>query len=167
MNTRRESADVELIIEDERWTALKTEDLVRCAVQAAIEAAGDGVAVGDVAVLACNDERIKALNDRFRGKDEPTNVLAWPTIGGVNSDHLGDIAVSWESCAREARSMARDMSDHVAHLIVHGCLHLLGHRHDSECEETRMRDHEVKALAFMGIANPYLADGWAQPPSTV
>ncbi len=94
-----------------------------------------------IVVMGCDDARIAALNTEFRGKPTPTNVLSWPSDerapdspGALpdlpqgdadDPEELGDIAIAWETCAREARDQGKTMDDHVSHLIVHATLHLL------------------------------------------
>ena len=149
-----DSLTVELVIEDLRWDFSGFDELVNSSIRAAIEADGQ-LSVGDVAVLACDDMRIAELNGRFRGLPEPTNVLAWPSATSPNANHLGDIALAWESCQKEAKSMHIALCNHASHLLVHGCLHLLGHKHDHEADTASMQLAEIKALASMGIGNPY------------
>jgi probable rRNA maturation factor len=110
------------------------------------------------------------LNGDFRGKAKPTNVLSWPseeraTPGEVpelpqageadDPEHLGDIAISYETCAAEAEAADKPMRDHVTHLVVHGFLHLLGYDHVQDVDATVMEATEVRILARMGLSDPY------------
>jgi probable rRNA maturation factor len=111
------------------------------------------------------DEReSRALNYRFRGKDRPTNVLAFPAadgdgIAGLPDDDteraLGDLAICGPIVEREAREQGKKPRDHWAHLLVHGTLHLLGHDHESENEAEAMERLEAEILAARGIDSPY------------
>ena len=118
-----------------------------------------------VSALFTSDAEVHALNREWRGKDKPTNVLSFPMLQreelldqGANGPPvlLGDIALAYETCAREAAEKGIALEDHAAHLIVHGLLHLAGHDHvhcDEEAEA--MEALEIAALAKMGISNPY------------
>lgn len=111
------------------------------------------------------DDEVQTLNREWRTKDKPTNVLSFPMLtraellaltaqGGP--ELLGDIALAYETCAREAAEKHVALADHAAHLLVHGLLHLAGHDHDrGEPEAAAMEALEIKALAQMGIADPY------------
>ncbi|NRD88991.1 rRNA maturation RNase YbeY, partial [Sphingopyxis sp. BSNA05] len=108
---------------------------------------------------------VQLLNNDYRGKDKPTNVLSFPQIqpdllGALaNTDDgealLGDIILAYETCRDEAAAKNIAMPTHVTHLIVHGTLHLLGYDHETETDATLMENCEINALATMGIANPY------------
>jgi len=116
-------------------------------------------------LLFASDEDIQTLNRDWRGKDKPTNVLSFPMLeraellaldGGGPPQMFGDIALAHGTCAREAAEKGLKLADHAAHLIVHGLLHLAGHDHDVSDEAAQvMEDLEIKALALIGLANPY------------
>lgn len=117
-------------------------------------------------VLFTVDEEVQALNREWRMKDAPTNVLSFPMMeraellalqadGGP--EMLGDIALAWETCCREAEEKSIAIADHAAHLLVHGMLHLAGHDHQVDSEAETMEALEIRALAVMGIADPYRA----------
>jgi probable rRNA maturation factor len=112
-----------------------------------------------------NDE-VKALNAQWRGKDQPTNVLSFPMLDGteINQLHgdrlqrevmLGDIILAHGICMAEAQDKDIPLPQHVTHLIVHGTLHLLGYDHIDDAQADYMEALEVKALASLGLANPY------------
>lgn len=92
------------------------------------------VGAGEVSVLLCDDEEIASLNQRFRGKAGPTDVLSFPdrTEGPDGCLHLGDIAVSLETAARQARGVGWDLDREVKRLLAHGILHLLGYDHEAD-----------------------------------
>jgi probable rRNA maturation factor len=116
-------------------------------------------------LLFTSDEEVHALNRDWRQRDKPTNVLSFPMMAREELLHLapegppamlGDIALAYETCAREADEKAVSLADHAAHLIVHGLLHLAGHDHElSPAEAEAMEALEVKALALIGVADPY------------
>ena len=118
-----------------------------------------------VSILFCDDAEVHSLNREWRGKDKPTNVLSFPMLEradliGLSPDGppelLGDIALAFETCAREANEKSVPLEHHAAHLIIHGLLHLAGLDHEVSPEDAAaMEALEIKALASMGIANPY------------
>jgi probable rRNA maturation factor len=115
-------------------------------------------------VLFTVDEEVQALNREWRMKDAPTNVLSFPMIARSDllamprdggPEMLGDIALAYETCCREAEEKRVPLDHHAAHLLVHGLLHLAGHDHQADSEAETMESLEIKALALMGIADPY------------
>ena len=166
---------VDIIIEDERWQDLLPA-LAETAAQAVLSDQGLDPAAFEVSLLGCDDARIAVLNAEFRGKPAPTNVLSWPAqdlapeAEGARPDlpepflpdereSLGDIAIAWETCTREAEEQGKSLHDHVLHLIVHGILHLQGYDHEiGENEARLMEDKERTILAQLGFADPYRND---------
>lgn len=104
-----------------------------------------------------DEAEMTELNGRYRGKDYPTNVLSFPFDGppGVAIDFLGDVVVCAPVVEREAAEQGKSIDAHWAHLVVHGCLHLLGYDHEEEGEATRMETLETEILAGLGYGNPY------------
>ncbi|WP_294227364.1 rRNA maturation RNase YbeY [uncultured Shimia sp.] len=160
------------IIEDDRWNAVAFEDLAETAAQAVLGHLCLETAAFEIAVLACDDTRIAVLNADFRDKDKATNVLSWPSdergvdVDGGTPDlpepsfpgvpeELGDIAISYDTCAREAVEAGKSMADHVTHLMVHGTLHLMGYDHVRDKDATLMEGLETTILGKMGLADPY------------
>jgi probable rRNA maturation factor len=163
---------VDCIIEDVRWEAFGLEALSLRAVAAALAHLGLGAEGFTLCLMGCDDARIAVLNADFRGKGQATNVLSWPSeergaavAGGApvpvvpgsaqEPESLGDIAIAYETCAREAEAADRPMAAHVTHLIVHGLLHLLGYDHMTEEDAAVMEGHEVAILATLGVDDPY------------
>lgn len=151
---------VEVIQSSPLWRAWPgVERLVRRAIDASLEASGAEILNGaEVSVLLADDAEVRALNKRWRGVDKPTNVLSFPAAAPdkiAASPLLGDIVVAFETAEREAVEEDKTFADHVAHLVVHGFLHLLGFDHQIACEADRMEALETSALARLGIANPY------------
>jgi probable rRNA maturation factor len=161
---------VEPVVEDPRWEAAGITEIAERAARAALAASGRDPELHEVGLLACDDARIASLNDAFRGKAAPTNVLSWPAFaGGVPEEppglpgegplFIGDIALGYETCLREAEAAGIPLGDHAAHLVVHGVLHLLGHDHAEDGEAEAMVALEGKLLGSMGVAKAYSAEG--------
>jgi probable rRNA maturation factor len=153
---------VDVLIEDERWQEAGIEAIANDAARAALIASGLAPEKYEISLLACSDTRIASLNDAFRGKPTATNVLSWPAQAALSPEAttgeivlLGDIALAFETCAREAAGIT--LRDHATHLVVHATLHLLGHDHDADTAATAMEALETKILAILGIADPYAA----------
>jgi len=118
-----------------------------------------------LSIKLAEDAEVRALNRDYRHKDKPTNVLSFPMVQPdllsslSNSDDgevlLGDIILAHETCAREAAEKGISIADHAQHLIVHGTLHILGYDHGNDDEARVMENLEIKALASMGLPNPY------------
>ena len=154
---------------DGEWDSSRPWDaLARAAAEAAIaESAfpqlGRANRPVELSIRLTGDEVVRALNAQWRGKDKPTNVLSFPMaeeseLAGPGEGPelmLGDIVLARGVCVAEAGDKAIPIEDHAAHLIVHGTLHLLGHDHCEDEGAADMEAREVRALARLGIANPY------------
>lgn len=104
-------------------------------------------------VALADDKAVRVLNKRDAKKDKPTNVLSYPS--GERA-FLGDIVLARQTVWREAKQQKKSPADHVAHLVVHGVLHLLGHDHEtSDADAGRMEALERRLLARLGITDPY------------
>lgn len=124
-------------------------------VRAAIEAAAALVpAQGEVCVLLTDDAAVRQLNRVWRKVDKPTNVLSFPAAK-AGGRLLGDIAIAHETLEREAARESKPMLHHLAHLAVHGFLHLLGYDHQNDSQAEAMEGLERAALARLHIADPY------------
>ncbi len=157
---------------DEEWDSSRSwEALVRSAAEAAVaESAFPQLAQSpraiELSVRLTGDDAVRALNAQWRGKDMPTNVLSFPLadedeLGAASSPGpeilLGDIVLAGGVCAAEAADKGLSIEDHAAHLIVHGTLHLLGYDHGDDAAAAEMEAREVRALAHLGLADPYEA----------
>ena len=156
---RNPAPDIDIEIESPLWeTQREAEPTVRAAIAAAAaRAPGDGA----VSVLLADDAAVQALNRDWRGIDKPTNVLSFPAAAvkaaGVPT-MLGDIAIAFETLEREAGAEKRPFLHHLAHLAVHGYLHLLGYDHQTDSEAEAMEALEREILAAMRIPDPYATD---------
>ena len=163
---------VDTIIEDDRWEEIDLPAIAEVAAEKVLNLLELGEEGFLISVLGCDDARIAVLNADFRGKPQPTNVLSLPSEergaeedGGApdrpepgdadDPEELGDIAIAWETCGREAAEQGIPLKDHVTHLVIHGILHLLGYDHVREADAALMEGLEVRILATMGISDPY------------
>jgi probable rRNA maturation factor len=154
------------------WPALAQRATSAALAQTPHAAVADAAPLVEVAVRLTDDAEVQGLNRDYRGKDKPTNVLSFPQYDAAdfamltNSDDgevlLGDIVLALETCTREADARGISVADHATHLIVHGMLHLLGYDHQDDASGDAMEAMETKALASMGLADPY-ADGQILP----
>lgn len=149
---------IEIEIEDPAWTEAlpDVEALTEAAALAAL--AQDGAQDEGVVLLLTDDAAVQALNARFRDKDKPTNVLSFPAPHNPER-HLGDVALAYGVCVREAAEQGKPLAHHLQHLVAHGVLHLLGYDHMSDDEAEAMEGLERVVLAGLGIPDPYQADG--------
>lgn len=159
------------VIVEEPWPAGDWETLAVRAVDAAITRTPYADWRGtpqmvELAIRLTSDDEVHALNRDYRQKDKPTNVLSFPMIQPdlldavtQNSDDgevlLGDIVLAHGVCAAEAAEREISLQDHASHLIVHGCLHLLGYDHLGDAEAEAMEAIERDALAALGLHDPY------------
>jgi len=150
------AVEIDVVVESDAWSACPDADAtLRRAVGAAADAAGK---FGTLAVMLTDDAAIRTMNAQWRGIDKPTNVLSFPAgaqPGLPGEAYLGDIAIAYETVAAEAAAEQKSFSDHLAHLAIHGYLHLLGFDHETDAEAVRMESLETRILAGLGIADPY------------
>jgi probable rRNA maturation factor len=154
---------VEVAIEDERWSGAvpDLEAFVIRAVEAGLAAAPEPPAGPvEVSILLADDATVQALNRTWRGKDRPTNVLSFPSSpqpahAGV-AVPLGDVVLAYDTLVRESAEQSKPLVHHLAHLLVHGTLHLLGQDHETgDADAEAMEALEVAALATLGVPDPY------------
>jgi probable rRNA maturation factor len=150
------------------WPALgDAAAICRGAALAALDAAATP---GDVelSIVLGDDALLRELNRRWRGKDAPTNVLSFPAQDFAAplplpppgaALPLGDVVLAYGTLAREAAEQGKSLSDHLAHLVVHGVLHLVGYDHEAAAEAERMEGLERAVLSGIGIADPYRESG--------
>jgi probable rRNA maturation factor len=152
---------LEILIEAGDWPAeAELHMLAETAVAAVLTTLGSPVpspsATGEepqeLSLVFTDNAAIQRLNRQYRGKDKPTNVLSFPQASGPL---LGDIVLAWETVRDEAALAEKPLEAHMAHLIVHGFLHLLGYDHEAQAEAEEMEALERAALRRMGIADPY------------
>ena len=163
MDSDSSSHPTEVTVEAEGWNTAVTdpEAICRRAVAAALRVVGPPGPPAEVTVLLTDDAAVRALNRSFRGEDAPTDVLSFPAgprAPGVPTDcawPLGDIAIALETSARDAAAAGKPLADHLAHLVVHGTLHLLGYDHEEPKAGEAMEALERRILADLGIADPY------------
>ena len=129
-----------LVVTERRWHA-HVRDIPRLVLRAMREAGCDAD------VVLTDDRTIKQLNARDRGKNKPTNVLTY--------EHPPEILLAFGQVAREAAREGKSIGQHLAHLLVHGALHLHGFEHDHPGEAREMENEEARLLSRLGVPNPW------------
>lgn len=111
----------------------------------------------ELSVLLTDNAAQQALNREWRGMDKPTNVLSFPAIGPDDALEglLGDISLAYETLVQEAEALEKPFEQHFAHLLVHGCLHIVGYDHETEQEALAMERRETDIMALLGYPDPY------------
>ena len=165
--TGRACATVDLVLDDPGWLD-ELPDAARNACLAALGTACPG-SKAVVSLVLSNDRQIAVLNRRWRNVDAPTDVLSFPSeervpgaaltaAAGAPEDaaiELGDIVVARETVMRDATCRVRPLRDHLAHIVIHGTLHLLGYEHETNDRAEVMETMERTVLAGLGIPDPY------------
>jgi probable rRNA maturation factor len=159
----RPAPAVEIVVESARWSGRRgVQPLLRRAIAGASDAlpakAARSTSGAELAIVLTNDSAIRKLNRTWRGKNEPTNVLAFPADqhGGPHR-LLGDVVIAYETLAREARTERKPFDHHLAHLAVHGFLHLCGYDHETDRQAAAMERLETAILSRLEIPDPYIA----------
>ena len=155
--------EIDVAVEDDRWETVvpDLEDFVIRAVTAGLAIAPDAPADAvEISILLTTDAAVQALNKTWRGKDKPTNVLSFPAppqpphVGMARP--LGDVVLAYDTMLRESAEQSKPLSHHLAHLLVHGTLHLLGQDHETgDADAEAMEALEIAALGTLGVPDPY------------
>jgi len=158
--TKVADVQIEVIVRSARWRRRPgARTIVKSAVLAAAKAVSTRAA--ELAIVLSNDSAVRTLNRQWRGKNAPTNVLSFPVAtagkGRPASPYIGDVVIAYQTTAREAAAEGKPFNAHLAHLAVHGFLHLLGYDHDNDRDADAMERLERRILARIGLADPYAA----------
>lgn len=149
----KDALAIEIDVQSALWERQSAAaDTVRGAVAAAARFAP---ATGEVSILLTDDAGVRELNRQWRGIDKPTNVLSFPAAATAQHALLGDIVIAYETLARESQEQGTPFLHHLAHLTVHGFLHLLGYDHETDSQAEAMEGLERDILASLAIADPY------------
>jgi probable rRNA maturation factor len=155
---RAPAPSIDIEVQSPLWQAEPAaEQTVRDAIAAA--AATLSTADGEVAILLTGDKAIRALNRQWRGIDKPTNVLSFPaavTAASIGAKFFGDIVIAYETLKRECDDENRIFLHHLAHLTIHGFLHLIGYGHEVDAEADEMEGLESKIMLRMNLPDPWL-----------
>lgn len=151
---------IDVLVESDLW---KQTEGTGAAAERAVAAAAATLSTppAELAIVLTDDSAIRSLNLAWRGIDAATNVLSFPAHGGGEPSLIGDIVLAYETVAREARAQNKLFAHHVAHLAVHGFLHLLGYDHERDSDAERMEAIERDILRRLGIPDPYRLAGKA------
>ena len=134
------------------------EKRARAAARAALAEAGKKLGPAELSLVLADDATVAALNEQWRQRSGPTNVLAFASDERVMlpaPQLLGDVVLAYETVTREAREQRKTLADHLLHLVIHGVLHLLGYDHEAERPARRMEALETRILATLGVPDPY------------
>jgi probable rRNA maturation factor len=155
----RKPCKIDVLVQSGLWKEPgKTKTLLRRAVRAA--AAVLSTSGAELAIVLSDDSAIRLLNRRWRGVDKATNVLSFPTETTDGAPPLlGDIVLAYETISREARREGKPLAHHLAHLAVHGFLHLNGYDHDRDADAEAMEELERRILRRLTVADPYRPRG--------
>jgi probable rRNA maturation factor len=157
----RAKLKIDVLVDSDLWQEpAKIRSSVRRAVaQAAATTSTTGT---ELAIVLTDDSAIRQLNRLWRGIDAPTNVLSFPSKHAAGEPpHLGDIVLAYETITREAKGEHKPFAHHLAHLAVHGFLHLIGHDHEGDADAEAMERTERDILCRLGIPDPYRYSGHA------
>ena len=149
---------IDIVVQAPLWAAQRgAKATLRRAILEAANATS--TSAGELAIVLTDDSAIRSLNRNWRGKDESTNVLSFPARrnGQPIPQHLGDIVIAYQTTDREAKAEHKLFRHHLAHLVVHGFLHLIGYDHEADDEAQMMESLEISVLARMHVPNPYVA----------
>ena len=153
---RAAAPTIDIQIQSPLWDA---QPLAAQTVRDAVAAAAATLATprGEVSVVLTDDKAIQKLNRDWRSIDKPTNVLSFPAAKSGGAAFLGDIVIAYETLARECADENRVFLHHLAHLTMHGFLHLIGYDHQNDSDADAMEGLESKIMLFMKLPDPYLA----------
>ncbi len=160
--------EIEIAVLDDRWDNVRQlRGIAERAAACAVEQSNADTGRAELSLVFSNDQRIRVLNEDYRGKPSATNVLSFPAelpakaLAGQER-LLGDVVFAFETITGEARAQGKTFENHLCHLIVHGVLHLLGYDHESDSCAQEMEALETTALALIGVPNPYENDSSAR-----
>jgi probable rRNA maturation factor len=151
---RSPAARIDVTIEAPAWRGIDLRLLRRAAKLALTRGQKEAAVAQELTLLLSDDARLQSLNAGFRGKDKPTNVLAFPAAANADG-YLGDVAIAFRTAEREAAEAGKPLAAHAAHLAVHGILHLLGYDHVRAGDARIMEPLETDILSELGIPDPY------------
>ncbi len=155
------NVETDIIVSAEGWEGVAgLVALTRACVAASLAESGATLLEGcEISVTFCDDDEIQGLNAQWRSKDNPTNVLSFPTPGRLEARPLlGDIVVAYETVAREATEQKKTLREHSAHMVIHGFLHLIGYDHETAAEAERMESLERRIASRLGLRDPYAGE---------
>ena len=152
--TMADTGEIGVRVDHEAWRA-SLSDAETFAHKVIAVAARAEAATIHVEILLSTDLDVRTLNQRWRGKDGPTNVLSFPAPPGAG--YLGDIVLAFETVEREAAAQGKSLAAHTAHLLTHGYLHLRGYDHEEECDAERMENSRTGDLGGARLRGPLRA----------
>ena len=154
--------EIDITIHEKRWKSAidNIEQFTSMIIDKTLSDMTDAKNV-EISIVLANDNFVQNLNKEYRGKDKPTNVLSFPLTEEGEIDaitdfcSIGDVVIAFETIQKEAKEQNKTFEHHYAHMLVHGCLHLLHFDHESEGDAHIMESREISILETLGIKNPY------------
>jgi probable rRNA maturation factor len=146
---------IDILVQSPLWSA---QPLAEQTVREAIVAASATISTknGELSIVLTDDSSIRALNRQWRGIDKPTNVLSFPGLGLDDGPRMfGDIVIAYETLKQECEQEQREFLHHLAHLAVHGFLHLIGYDHETDAEADKMEGLESRIMTRLNLPDPY------------
>ena len=163
-----------IVLKDDRWKKLPLKKMAVTSLNLIVDDVLKKTSDFEISILATNDPGVIYLNNNFRGYNYATNILSWPehryqrkkpgsfpqlvstsVVHSYGLNFLGNLAISFDRCSIESLEGNLAFEDHITHLLIHGCLHLVGFDHENELDAKLMEDIEKKLLSKLGIRNPY------------
>ncbi len=162
--TTEENNEIELRIDDERWNRINNlEETVRRSFNEGLKCTDNSPADIGATIVLSDNLTVKQLNQQWREKDKPTNILSFPAPVGEKTDqdrrYLGDMILAYGIVKSEAEEQGKALETHLCHLVIHGALHLLGFDHVKDDEALEMEDLERTAMTALELPDPYLPVG--------
>ena len=155
----------DIVIDDSRWNCINLNSMAKEIMKKTFDLKNVDGKNHYVSILACSNSKIKYLNKKFRNKNFATNVLSWSTKETKNfykhsekNIFLGNIAISFDQCAKEALDYNKTFYNYIMHMLTHSLLHLFGFDHNNEKNTVEMESLEIRILKELNISNPYIIE---------
>lgn len=162
-----DTGELELCINDKVWQQIPDiEQTILRSFEAALAIKNMTAADSGATIVLSNNRQVSQLNEKWRDKPVPTNVLSFPACKGETNDngmcYLGDIILAFEVVSSEAEVQGKALATHLCHLVIHGALHLMGFDHENDMAAEEMVDLERTAMKALELPDPYLPNATQQ-----
>tara|TARA_S200000501_G_scaffold344014_1_gene355420 strand:+ start:285 stop:806 length:522 start_codon:yes stop_codon:yes gene_type:complete len=165
--------ELHVLIEERRWLEINLRKILSGVIKSVLSFLNNCESNYEISLLASNDKNISELNKKYRNVRSATNILSWPEYSlknllpgkmpktlpvpgnGNSTISLGNLAIAYETCKKEAKINGISLESHMSHILLHGFLHLVGFDHHNDLDAELMEGIEVSLLSSLGIPNPY------------